>query len=388
MKKKILYILLIATLITSGIILLENTENRTQKTEEIETTEEPQEIGREEVETAIKLAGEKLKDDLKTNGQFNYIYDHASDYTTDSYSMVRHISGSNALVALYKFTKDESYIEAAKTSIDFFMQYLITEGDKSYILYKYENENADTGSQALALITLINYENETGDIQYSDTITQLANFLLSIQNEDGSYKNYYPKDDPDYAMATELFTGEANFAIMHMLERTGETKYLAALQKSYDFVKNYFESTYSSPIVSWNSNAFARLYKYTDNAEYADLVIEMTDWLRNLQYKEDNIDDPLYVGGFRTEDPEQWLTCTTGAFGEGINAGLSAIRDQGDKDLEESYDETISLAIKYLLSVQHEDGSFNASPSQEWVRIDFNTHAIMTLLGALENYVY
>lgn len=336
-----------------------------------------------EAEDPLALASERLKGDLLENGQFHYLYYPSSDSYASSYNIIRHILGSYTLIEL-------SYLEEAEKSIDFFMQYIIDEEEMSYITY---NDKTKLGSAAVAVLTLLSYQEATESTNYDETIEKLTNFIIHMQNEDGGYRNYYPEEDPENTFSTVLYTGESNLALTRLFAKTGDTKYLETIEKSYDWVESYFDKKHAPALVSWNSMAFSELYPLTEDQKYIDLAFEMTDWLIDTkQYTEEEAPYPIYIGSFIINDIDNGLTCSAAAYAEGILSTYELAEYIGDQEHQKKYKESLDKALGFIKSMQFTEensfymenpekaiGGFRASPYNHKIRVDFTSHAIAVL---------
>ncbi len=349
----------------------------------------------QELQESLDLVAERIQEDLKDDGSFHYIYYPSSKSYSDSYNIIRHTLGSYTLLELYKYYNDETYLEDAKKSIDYTMEYLVENDDMLYITY---NDKTKVGTAAITILTLLNYEEITGETTYDETIEGLAEFILFMQEEDGGFQNYYPENDPEDKLSTVLYTGEADLALTRLYKKTGEEKYLEAVEKSYEWVKNYFDERHSTGLVSWASSAFAEVYYELKDPKYADLAFEMTDWLiDNTQYTSENAPEESYIGAFLINNTEDRLTCTVAAYSESINDMIVLAKNIGDPEHEKKYTKSLKASLEYMLSMQYTTenttdenalGGFQASMYEDHFRIDFNTHAAISILKALENSIY
>ncbi len=359
----------------------------------------PTEISSDEFITSLDLAAERIKNDFSGTEKFNYAYYPSDDTYSDKYNMPRHIYGSYTLIELYKYYGDESYLEDAKKSIDWFMDYVITEGDMSYITY---NGYTKLGSVAMAIIALTDYKEVTGDTSYDELMAQLANFAIFMQDEDGGYRNYYPEADYDNTFATALYTGEINLGLARLYRDTGEEKYLETIEKSYYWVEEYFDRKHSPAIVSWNSSAYLIVYELTEDEKYAEATFKMTDYLiDNRQYDEEMTPFDSYIGAFLVNGVDDGLTCSAAAYGEGLVDAYELAVIMGDIEHQEKYKESTHLAVEFLISMQFTDentfyletperaiGGFRSSMYQNDIKVDSNCHAMSTYLKAVENNIY
>lgn len=399
MFEKITYtllgVILFATVLQISIPLhnSDNMEARAPFFNKPDQQESAELVTQADIEESLSLVADRLHQDTKDDGTFNYMYYPSDAEYSDDYNIIRHILAANTLIDLYTTYQDPTYIEDAKNSIDFFLNYLVKENDMSYITY---DGRTKLGAAGTAVTTLLHYQEVTNTKEYQSTIIELGEFIIYMQNEDGGYNNYYPDPDPDNRLATVLYTGEADLALIELYTDTGDQQYLDALDRSYEWTKTYFEERHSPGLVSWTSSAFAKSYYATGDAKYADLAFEMTDWLIDkTQYTKANAPSEEYIGSFIINDVENGLTCTVAAYGEGITDMIKLAKTIGDTEHEEKYINSLNAGLGFMLSMQYTDdsdpnaqGAFKASMYKDHTRIDFNTHAATTLIKTLENGIY
>lgn len=357
MLEKLGYILIIAILILIGFGLKIPAQEKTPG-EPTETLD---------LKTPLNLVTQRILDDTHEDGTFTYIYNPLTKEYSEDYNIIRHNLAAYTLIEL-------GYPEKAKTSIGWALQYLISEENFSYINF---NEKNKLGSAATLILVMLNYEG------YDETIEKLANFVIYMQNEDGGYRNYHPEEDPDNRLATVLYTGESDLALIRLFKKTGDQKYLDTFEKSYEWVTTYFEENHSPGLISWTSIALAEAYYETGEEKYRDLAFEMTDWLIDVtQYTTENAPSEEYIGSFIINDIDNGLTCTVAAYGEGLVEMLKLAQYEQDETHEEKYTNSLESALKFLISMQDPTGGFKASFAEDYYRIDFNTHSALTLLGS------
>lgn len=352
-----------------------------------------------QLEESLELAANNLADSFIENGKFQYLYYPTENKYSESYNIIRHILGTYTLIDLYKYYEDPIYLEKAEKSIEFLLEYTVENKEMSYITY---NGKTKLGSAATAILALLNYQEATGTDKYDQNIEKLANFVLYMQKDDGGYKNFYPEEDLEETFSTVLYTGESNLALTRLFEKTGDEKYLRAIENSYEWIVEYFERKHAPALVSWNSMALAELYELTEDERYANLAFEMTDWLIDTkQYTEESAPYPIYEGAFIINDIDGGLECSTAAYSEGIVATYNLAASIEDQEHMEKYKESLSSAMKFMLNMQFTEentfymrypenaiGGFRASPYNHKIRIDFTSHSIEALLGIIENQIY
>ncbi|MFA6528045.1 MAG: AMMECR1 domain-containing protein [Candidatus Gracilibacteria bacterium] len=348
-------------------------------------------LDRENIETMLSTAGDWLEGKMEENGKFKYEYSPSEDdYTTD-YNLLRHIGSTYSLLLLYEYYGNEKYLESGKKGIDYFMTYAVAENE---MLYIEDDGEAKLGGAALAIIALEKYHEITGDENSLDLAEKFGKFILIMQKDDGGFKNYYPEEKTEEKEAYEVYSAEANLALTRLYEATGGTEYLSALQKSYAYTKNYFDSTPATMMISWDIAAFSELYYLTNNENYADLAYAMADWIIEQQYTEESAPYQDYIGAYSN-------LRGTPTYSEGIGDAIKLAKYQGDDNRKETYKTALKLSLQYIYNTQYREdnsfylenpdeaiGGFKANVYENSQRIDQSQHSVSAIIKAVENYVY
>lgn len=212
----------------------------------------------------------------------------------------------------------------------------------------------------------------------SEYLEGFADGILSLQNEDGSFRTHFYSDD---ASGQDYYPGEALFALMSLYEQAGDERYLAAVEKALpNYYRSYWKWYPNTAFVPWQSRAYYLFYKATRDQEAADFVFEMNDFMLN-QYAPSGDCSGFDFAGHGV---------TSGVHIEGVVQAYELARLVGDVGRQRCYANYVREGVDYLVSAQA------AGPGQEraavggfigsdgLMRVDHTQHAVLALMGACE----
>jgi hypothetical protein len=222
--------------------------------------------------------------------------------------------------------------------------------DISYVLLY---EKSKLGASAMLLRTLI--ESPLFD-EYADEAESLAKGIVSLINEDGSFKPWFVEPDYEYDADYLLtfYSGEALTALFEYYQKTKDKKYLEIAQKSQDFYVDRYvvniEKNYYPAYVPWHTISLFKLYEITKNTSYTDAIFLLNDKLLEIQ------DTKKFVGRFYDPEHPEYGTphsASDGVFTEGLAYAFDLAKKLGDKNRVKKYKNALSLAVDNLISLQY-----------------------------------
>lgn len=209
------------------------------------------ELDSEELKYLVRSGQDYLTKLNKKNGKFTYGYFSCFDKEIDFYNMLRHASTIYSMLEAYEFeTTDE-----AKVAIEKGLQYLVkhnlhidVEEDYAYVIDGMPDaQEIKLGANAAAILALTKYMEVSGDESYLSVTRQLANGMLRLQEEDGSFAHvlHYPELTLKERFRIVYYDGEAAFGFMRLYKIDRDEKWLEAVEKAFayfianDYWKNH-----------------------------------------------------------------------------------------------------------------------------------------------------
>jgi rhamnogalacturonyl hydrolase YesR len=132
------------------------------------------------------------------------------------------------------------------------------------------------GGNGIAALVLASYGEFFGTNPYVSLVRRLANGILEMQEEDGSYFHILDAEDFSRKERSRVvyYDGEATYALSKAYSLTGDERYLEAAEKSVAF---FIDNEYERFRDHWVAYSLNEITKHVHKQEYFDFA------LRNAQ---------------------------------------------------------------------------------------------------------
>lgn len=199
------------------------------------------ELAKEDIKQVIQTSSVYLANAVKENGQFDYGVNPVNDFHFVTYNILRHSGTIWSLIMQYDTTKDEKLIPKIDSTIDFLMQSIEYSDSGHAYLVERKADEIKLGGNAIAIVTLSTYASVFESNKYDKLIAALADSILDMQEENGSY--YHVLSFPGFERKERdrivYYDGEATFALARAYSITKDRRYLDAAERALDyFIKN------------------------------------------------------------------------------------------------------------------------------------------------------
>lgn len=233
------------------------------------------ESAREMIEGSADYLARQVQDD----GKFIYDYYPQYDMDTGSYNMVRHAGTVWSMVQAYSLFPSKSLASSIRGALDYLKSQMVYDDERGHIFDESE-ELIFLGSDALAALALVEYQEVFKDNSYQDTCLSLGESILAALDEETG--EFYHVLDREFngveKTRTVYYDGEATFALVRLYGLTGDERYLAAAESAVD---HFIEADYIQYRDHWVEYSVNELTKYVDdNPAYWNLL--MRNALDNL----------------------------------------------------------------------------------------------------------
>ena len=362
----------------------------------------PDAVGPREVREGLREISNWLAANLDQRGRFTYLYDPIADETNHPlhYGIVRHAGAVYGLYAVFGATGDARYLEAADRALGYLNTVTRPPLRAPELLSVRQNGISLLGASALALLALCEKPADLRSPDDEDTMRRLAGFLLRMQLEDGAYYTFYlqalvgcrPRRQARY------FPGESLLALVRYAEEirnrggTPDGRRLTAIERAADFQIGDFERTGKPD--NWTIQALSRLHALTGEDRYAGACLAMAAVLTDSQYgigRRVRYRD--YRGGYANTRPPR--TTPTASRTEATSAAWDLAVRTGHPDAAVLADSVRQAAwfilgnrfrpqnSYYLPDPARARGGVRGGLVDNRIRVDYNQHAVIALLGAL-----
>ena len=356
------------------------------------------EMSLEKIRKSLNLAEGWMLLSLDEDGYFNYEYSPSTGDYTKSNNMIRQLMSSRWLAE--KSSENDVLLQMHKVNLDYvFRNWYEEDGKFGYIYYKNKSK---IGAIAMALRVLIfspYFEDYKGEAE------KLANTILELQNEDGSFRAWYVEPDYSYDESRLLtyYSGQAVLSLVEFYEKTGESKYLDAAIASQDFYINEYvdlmDINYFPAYVPWHTISLYRLYKITGLEKYADAIFKLNDELIRMQ-NQDGKQYIDYLGRFYDSNHPEYgvpFSGSTAVYVEGLAYAYEIAELENDYDKMYEYKKSIFLGSHNLINLQFKgpdmyymshpervEGAVRYRVEDNRIRVDTTQHTIDAFEKILE----
>ncbi len=296
------------------------------------------------------------------DGVFRYELDPQFDETPESSNALRQLMASR-VVASEAATSD-IFQEIHTENIEYVLQEWYKEDEGGgYVFFK---DKSKLGANAMLLRSIVaspDFE------QYEDQARMLAEGIMALQNDDGSFVPWYVEPDYEYEAdhLLNFYSGEALLALFEYYEKTNDEVVLSASQKGADFyITKYVEQideNYHPAYVPWHTLAYSKLFTLSEDTRYVEAIYVMNDRLLDL------LDTTIRPGRFykselEDEGQEAPHASSDAVYLEGLLYAYELARDTGEAIRAEQYREAIELSAARLVALQYqsEEVGFLADP--------------------------
>lgn len=358
----------------------------------------------DDVHTAVKDASRYLSRNLDARGRFRYLVEATSDKEIPGYSWPRH-AGATFFLAQAAAVEHEPIIAYASLRAAAIIrdERMVPCGEHTCIA---EDNDAEIGSAALALIAFTEIVRGDIDASYRTQIKALAEFLRSQQRPDGEFQHMYDRAaQKPIDIQLLYFSGEATLALARAHRITNDPRDLDAAVRGLSRLVgtgwHFFGDRYYFSEEHWTCQALEDLWDRAPNREALTFCKRWHEYQRRLQYgtNEHAMDAEGAFGVGNFVSPR--LTPAS-SRGEAAGATLLAVmRDEaqtGRKDPERAaltreLDSAIAFVVRHqfrpgpthlFASPQVMQGAMPGSAVDWQIRIDYLQHAGSMMVRWLE----
>ena len=223
------------------------------------------EMTKEDIVNLAKKSSRYLADMCDEDGKFVYGYYPIDNEELEGYNIIRHAGTVWNLILQYEMTGDIRLKKPIDRALDYLEEYIHYKDKNTAFLN--DRGTLNVGGNGISLLAFVSYAEILRTDKYNNFIKALANGIMYLQKEDGSFTHTIYKSDysvhKDYI--TVFYDGEATYGILRAYGLLKNKKYLKTAEKAADyFIANGYESLNSH----WISYSFNELTKYSPKEEY------------------------------------------------------------------------------------------------------------------------
>lgn len=204
------------------------------------------------------------------NGKFIYGYNIMEGYEFTNYNILRHSGTIWSMIKYYQIKPNELLKNKIDTAIKYLISNIIVKNNNAYVVENKTNE-IKLGGNALALITLSEYLNIFNNDEYFELAKKLATGIISMQNNDGSFKHVLNLDGSiKENFRTVYYDGEATLALLKFYQVSNDITYFSHSQIAIDY---FILNNYNRYHDHWISYTMIEYLKYDSSDKYISFAL-------------------------------------------------------------------------------------------------------------------
>ena len=189
----------------------------------------------------IRDSSTYLAGQVKPDGSFVYGYHACFDRRIDAYNALRHASTTYAMIEAWEVTRDPKLKDAIDRALTYLAQMLIKpavlpDGADAAFLVEADGE-IKLGGNAVAILAFVKYMTVMGNHDWLELAEGLALGIRHMQNaKTGAFVHVlnFPDLSVKQRYRTIYYDGEAAFGLMRLHALTGDTVWLATVEKAFE----------------------------------------------------------------------------------------------------------------------------------------------------------
>lgn len=226
------------------------------------------------LETLAQKSSSYLSSICGSDGKFVYGYYPIDNEVIEGYNMLRHVGTTWNLILQYDMCRDDRLIPVINNAIRFIEQNIQYKNKKT--AFCVDGKQLNVGGNGLMLLAYCAYAEVFGTSKYDSVIEALANGIIFMQKNDGSYihtLNRYTYDtSKEYIIV--YYDGEATYGMLRAYDILGKKKFLKSAKKAADyFIANNYETLHSH----WIAYTFNELTKFAPEEKYFEFGLKNID---------------------------------------------------------------------------------------------------------------
>ncbi|PRS31069.1 prenyltransferase/squalene oxidase repeat-containing protein [Bacillus pumilus] len=228
------------------------------------------EMSNKEVRHLITSSVHFLAKQVMDNGEFVYGYFPCYDKKIDWYNSLRHASTLYSMIEAYEMTPDLYVKRQIEKALQYLKKELIhnkTSCDQAFVIDWRNQQEIKLGANAAAILALTKYMEVFQTKTDLDLVRRLANGIIHMQKEDGSFSHVL--NYPDFQIKDEhriiYYDGEAAFALMKLYHIDRNEVWIEGVEKAFAY---FIKHDYWKHHDHWLSYCTNELTKFRPKDQY------------------------------------------------------------------------------------------------------------------------
>jgi hypothetical protein len=340
-------------------------------------------LSKDNVNNSLNSTVKWMTANLDENGFYNKIYDYDKAEFQDYENIYHQLRNSLILAELSNYRNPTKEIH--KSNLNYIINHLyIEEKNISYI--EFENKS-ELGYNAIFIQIILSspFKND-----YKDIANKLANTILRMQNENGSFQNDFLINNTNEININQ--SSDAIISLIGMYIFTNNTDYLnKSITSQNYYIKNYLSKIndkYYTTLIPGHTKSLSLLYKITNLDLYTSTAKILSDIILEKQIK-DNIINIGHFDDLIINIDNNSYSSIDGFITEGIGYYFDHLEKNQLRNISK-YKIGLILGVYNLINLQNKDinekinGSIKFDHDDNLIRLDSTQNTIFTYLKILD----
>lgn len=229
-------------------------------------------LHKDSIREAISNSATKLLNMSYSSGKFIYHINALTGEKSVNYNILRHAGSVWSIINAKDYINDPSLNEKLDKQINYLLdRYMYRTRNKAFLYRSEKKDGFSIGSCGLMLLVLTDYQLYFKDDKYLDLAKEFANGILSMQQPNGDFFQYYDNDlQLKSQFECEFYVGETTLALMKLYEITHNQKYLDSVLDNLEYCINTGFEKYHD---HWIAYTLAEVSKYVRSERIIEFVI-------------------------------------------------------------------------------------------------------------------
>jgi hypothetical protein len=227
---------------------------------------------------------------------------------------------------------------------------------------------------------------------------------LRCQETGGGEGSTDKQESPDSEADVQRYPGLALAGLMRSQRHRPAAWKTELVSKALPYYQSWWRKHKNPVSILWQTTACTEAFLSTKEPAFAQFVLEMNDWLCDLQYDRLEPQSMLWYGGFKSWQQGRIIASPPdvhgAAYAESLAEAYRVAQVTGDRARGKHYRDSLERSLQFLVTLQYTEantqhfsdwyrprllGAFHASHQDGTLRVDYTTHAVCALTGYLEH---
>ncbi|MBE7383427.1 MAG: aspartyl/asparaginyl beta-hydroxylase domain-containing protein [Leptolyngbya sp. SIO1E4] len=344
--------------------------------------------------------GQWLLRQVQADGRLPYKYFPSRGREATSNNLIRQFMATLCLIRYAQRSGRLDHQVLATHNLNYNLaQFYHWEGKLGVVEY---DGKVKLGAIALAALAILEHADllsiEVFDSVYGAHLEGLCRTIETLWQSDGSFRTFLkPRDRTDNQ---NFYPGEALLFWASLYQRTQDPQLLARCYQSAAYYRTWHQQQRNPAFVPWHTQAYALLYRATQDRYFLDLIFALNDWLLARQQWEGARYDDLRGRFYDPHHPGYGPphASSTGVYLEGIADAYALAVETGEVERAQHYQQVIWRGLRSIRQLQFREstdlfyisqrspvyGAVRTTVYDNVIRIDNVQHCLMALMKLIQ----